>query len=440
MRTRSKETKKMLNKIQSEIKKDIKHEKNKNNEKLYNSIKINNDRKSWSKIKNTIKPSTKYEYPILHNNEKAITTKEKTNMLGNTMKEIFCSKDNNQQTNEFERQTNNKATLDLQNFHEKITPIINNNNNNNNNNTDKYTTPISQKEIEIITNNLNIHKAAGHDTINNRCIKNIQESLIPVLTLFFNKCLDHGYYPNQWKDAKVIMIPKPGKKRNIGKNYRPISLISSIGKIMEKIITKRLYEFAEDNNLINEEQSGFRKNRSTQDHIFKLTQSIKQGFNNNKTTTGIFLDVEKAFDKIWLNGLRVKLLKFKIPTILIRGISNFLRNRTMSIQIEDLIYCIKPTHGLPQGSPLSPILFILYVSDIPKKHKKIELSQFADDIAIWSTSTGRRQNEINIQYYLTDLESWCKKWRIILNPEETKTINFYKSKLKKSRNNTKLQL
>ena len=170
MRTRSKETKKMLNKIQSEIKKDIKQQKKKNNEKLYNSLKINNDRKSWSKIKNTIKPSTKHKYPILHhNNEKAITTKEKTNMLGNTMK--FCSKVNNHQTNEFERQTNNKATLDLLNFHEQIT----------------YTTPISQKEIEIIINNLNIHKAAGHDTINNRCIKNIQESIIPVLTLFFNK-------------------------------------------------------------------------------------------------------------------------------------------------------------------------------------------------------------------------------------------------------------
>ena len=89
----------------------------------------------------------------------------------------------------------------------------------------------------------------------------------------------------------------------------------------------------------------------------------------------------------------------------------------MSIQIKDLIYCIKPTHGLPQGSPLSPILFILYVSDLPKK-----------------------QNEINIQNYLSDLEICCKKWKILLNPDKTKTINFYKYSKAKGKYSTKLQL
>ena len=181
MKYRNKETKKEINKLQSEIKKEIKQEKKENDERLYNSIKINNDKKSWTKIKNTIKPSLPKDYPILyHNNIKAITTKDKTMMLGTTMEEIFCSKNQPQLQSDFERQTNNFSNMNLSLFEEQLNPSFNDNRT-------KYTNEITKGEIEDIISNLDIHEAAGHDSINNRCIKNVTESISPTLTLLFNK-------------------------------------------------------------------------------------------------------------------------------------------------------------------------------------------------------------------------------------------------------------
>ena len=176
------------------------------------------------------------------------------------------------------------------------------------------------------------------------------------------------------------MLHKPEKPKSEITSYRPLSLTSYLGKILEKIITNWVKDWCNENDIINKQQNGFRSKRNTNDNLFKLTHSLKQNIKKGFVTSAVFLDVEKAFDQVWHTGLLHKMKKFGIDQNLLRWIKSFLSERSVSIKIKNTKSdFFTPKHGVPQGSPLSPILFIIYVSNIPQpEHTQTTLSQFAD--------------------------------------------------------------
>ena len=225
------------------------------------------------------------------------------------------------------------------------------------------------------------------------------------------------------------MIIKPGKPPSQTTSCRPISLLSAIMKLFEWVIKKRLRKHLEDNSFFSKYQSGFRKSKSTNNHLFCLSQTIMESFNRGEHVIAAFLDVEKAFDNVWHNGLRYKIYQLGLPTKLCRWLSDFLVRRVIQVKTEGFLSPkVYPKASVPQGSKLSPLFFIIYVNDMPTpSHHQTNKSQFADDADQWAVSKNIDLAAEYLQQDLDKLARWCTKWRIKLNPEKTKVIIFSKS-------------
>ena len=275
-------------------------------------------------------------------------------------------------------------------------------------------------------------KAPGPDTIHNEVLRlGTTTSLFHHLARLFTSSIQLGYIPTACKLTTLRTLLKPDKPVNLTTSYRPISLISSIMKLFERVIEQRLRSHLEDIGFINKHQSGFRRAKSTDDHLFRLSQSIMESFNRGEHVVAAFLDVEKAFDNVWHNGLRYNIFQLGLPTKMTRWLSDFLVGQLIQINVNSFLSNqINPKTWVPQGSVLSPLLFLIYVNDLPPPHhKQNSLSQFADDTAQWAFSLNVKFAANLLQQDLLKLATWCAKWRIKLNPEKTKVIIFSRSLL-----------
>lgn len=281
--------------------------------------------------------------------------------------------------------------------------------------------------IKLVLKSLKNKRSNGPDSIPNLALKKLPSSAHEFLSDLMNCILVKGYFPKSWKSAHVIPIPKPGKPANEPKNLRPISLLNNLSKILEKVLHARILECCKDMNLLPDVQFGFRNNHSTIHALMRLFEECVLGFNNDKITVAAFLDIEKAFDTMWVEGLIYKMIRMGFPHYLIKITLSYLQNREFRVKLEShLSNPVSVNDGVPQGSILGPLLFIIFIADLPS-HTNTMLSVFADDTNAFSTRLSPSRAKSNVQSHLYKLQSYYQKWKIKVNAGKSEALCIGKS-------------
>ena len=285
--------------------------------------------------------------------------------------------------------------------------------------------PFEKHELFSALRQCKKNTSPGDDEISYAMIKNMPKSSLSAILKLFNEVWKSGVVPTTWKHSIVVPILKPNKESSQTASYRPISLTSTLCKLNERIVANRLSWFIESNRLFNRDQSGFRKSRSTIDHILRLQSDVTKSIHQRQLTAGIFLDFTKAFDMLWIEGLLFKLKKLRVEGHMFKWIRSFLTSRTIQVKVGNS-HSEKLTleNGTPQGSVISPLLFLLMINDIPDLNQDTRKAIFADDCAIWKSGRDIDQVIKELQVDLNKIHSWCNKWGFLLSKEKTMAIIF----------------
>ena len=287
--------------------------------------------------------------------------------------------------------------------------------------TDQYLANIefTKDDIKRIICKLDPNKAHGHDMISIRMLKMSGDAIIEPLFKIFKNCLKCGIFPDDWKKGNIVPIFKKGDKQNI-KNYRPVSLLPICSKIFERIIYDNVLKYFLDNNLISPKQSGFRPCDSCINQLLSITHDIFTSFDNEFEVRGVFLDISKAFDKVWHNGLIYKLKQNGIKDKLLCILIDFLKNRQQRVVLNGQFSSrTKVNAGVPQGSILGPLLFLIYINDLPNG-LQFNPKLFADDTSLFATVKDITTSTVSLNNDLTKISECAVQWKMNFNPDPSK--------------------
>lgn len=247
-----------------------------------------------------------------------------------------------------------------------------------------YNSPFTIEELESEIQKTKIG-APGPDTISNDMLKNLTPEVKDFLLRLYNKLWDENVYPESWKEATIVPIPKPNKNKMLPSNLRPISLTCCMGKLFERMVNTRLQMYLENNNFLVTYQAGYRKKRSTIDHLVLLEHSIQEAFRKREHLIAVFFDIKGAFDMTWRHGILDKLWKFGLRGKLPLLIKSFLENRLFKVRVGNEFSTSRILqNGVPQGSTLSCTLFAIAINDICNGlNQEVQRCIYVDDLAIF---------------------------------------------------------
>ena len=268
--------------------------------------------------------------------------------------------------------------------------------------------------------------AAGSDDIHYQLIKQLPNSCLDVLLDVFNNIWETGCFPDSWREAVVIPIPKPGKDKDDPGNYRPIALTSCLCKTMERMINDRLVWFLEKHKLITTFQSGFRKHRGTIDHLVRFETFIREAFLKKEHVVSVFFDLESAYDTTWKYGILKDLHGFGVRGRLAYFISAFLDDRQFRVRVGDTFSDPRDQEmGVPQGSILSVTLFSIKINSIVEcAGLDVERFLYVDDFCVAFRSKNMHTIERKLQQVLNNLQTWSDTNGFKFSKSKTKCMHF----------------
>lgn len=294
--------------------------------------------------------------------------------------------------------------------------------------TEFYNAPFTLKELETSLAKSN-KSAPGPDGIDYSFYTNLTNQNQQKFLSSINHLWETESFPTGWLQSIIIPIRKEGKDELLAASYRPISLTNCSCKIMERMVNARLTFYMETNNLYSPFQSGFRKTLNSSCNIIRLISSVQKGFIHGQPTIATFLDLTSAFSKVHRGTVLIKLHRMGIRGHMAKFITNFLQPRTFKVKCKTTTsdaHILE--HGVPQGSVLSPNLFLLAINDIfddvRRAYPSVHCSMFADDLVIWITRKSYRESHEIMQAALRLISRWCERWGFFLSSAKSAAMVF----------------
>ena len=280
------------------------------------------------------------------------------------------------------------------------------------------------RDVQRVVREINTSKSSGLENMSSLIIKEAFNILAPEVTFMYNLSRQSTTFPNSWKKALVIPIPKQGNLTQV-KNFRPISLLPLPGKILEKLVHKQIANHLESEALLIEEQHGFRRGHSTIHSVAQFTTFVNKKLDIRSPTIATFIDFRKAFDCVQHPILLDNLVAMGLDNSVVEWVKSYLTERKQRVLANDTYSSYQTvTQGVPQGSVLGPLFYIVYANDLARIIKNCKIAMYADDAVLYISHPN---NDIAVQRMQEDLDSlsrWCHDNSIMANTDKTKIMMF----------------